>query len=467
MSVPLRAALWFTFCQFFQKGIGMLTTPVFTRLLSTAEYGRASAFLSWADLFVPLITLSVWRGMMNLFAKDNDKDMVLTNVLSLSVVVSLVWLVVLCLAKKWLIDLMCISEVLYWALIIYCISQNLFFAWIVRMQYEYRYKILSVASLLYSSLSAIFGALVVLVYSQTAEAKLLPQVLCLAIIAFIIIVDSIKKKDNLFKKEIWLFCLGFAIPLIPHYLSEVILQSSDRVMINSMCGTADVAIYSVAYSVGSLINILASAINSAFVPFQYQNIKEQRYDNLARVTNIVILFVAFCLCCIMLFGREIILVFGGEKYVESVKVIIPICLGVFFNYVFQLFARVQEYFEQKKPIVIASVSCALLNIVLNYIFINIYGYQAAAYTTFICYFAFCFLHYLFYKKACIKNIQCEIYDIKGLLFISIGLIFVSIILDIIGDLYLLKYIILIISVIVFYVFRKKILNFIKEMRSLK
>lgn len=39
MSVPVKAAFWFTVCNFYQRGISMITTPIFTRMLSTDEYG--------------------------------------------------------------------------------------------------------------------------------------------------------------------------------------------------------------------------------------------------------------------------------------------------------------------------------------------------------------------------------------------------------------------------------------------
>ena len=32
MSAPVKAAFWFTVCSFVQRGISMLTTPIFTRL---------------------------------------------------------------------------------------------------------------------------------------------------------------------------------------------------------------------------------------------------------------------------------------------------------------------------------------------------------------------------------------------------------------------------------------------------
>ena len=238
-------------------------------------------------------------------------------------------------------------------------------------------------------------------------------------------------------------------------------MGADKIMIDRMCGSSDVAIYSIAYSVGSLILMMTTAINSAFVPYQYQKIKEKEFKSLARHTNYIIGFVAFILCGIMLFGREIVLIFGGEKYLESVSLIIPIGLGSFFNYVFQLFARIQEYFEQKHTIVIATVSCAALNIILNYIFINMYGYKAAAYTTFVCYFVFCFLHYKFSRKACMKYIGHEIYDIKGLIVISTVLIIVSIGIYFINSFQYLKYILLAFMLIPMIRERNKIVSFVK------
>lgn len=69
------------------------------------------------------------------------------------------------------------------------------------------------------------------------------------------------------------------------------------------------------------------------------------------------------------------LIFGGYKYLDSSRVIAPICLGLFFNYEFRFFARVQEYYEHKKTIVIPSIMAAVLNIGLNYYYIQKKGFK--------------------------------------------------------------------------------------------
>jgi O-antigen/teichoic acid export membrane protein len=49
---------------------------------------------------------------------------------------------------------------------------------------------------------------------------------------------------------------------------------------------------------------------------------------------------------------------------------------------------------------VASVTGALLNLVTNYIFIKIYSYYAAGYTTLFCYLVYAAGHYLMMNRVC-------------------------------------------------------------------
>lgn len=463
--LPVKAVAWFTICQFLQKGIGILTSPFVARLLSTSEYGRASTFASWESLFMMIVTLSSFQAINYIYAKYDKKEAALSSIMGYNMVISLFWGILLFLNADFITRITGMSATLILCMYLYCSFISFISCWRNARQYSYSYKSTSIATLICTFGTAFGGLASILLFSKTAEAKIIPQVIVTVVVGLVIAVAAFKKGKVFFDKEIWKFTFCFCVPLLPHYLSEIVLMNSDKIMIDRMCGSSDVAIYSVAYTVGSLISMVTSAINSAFAPYQCQKISSKEYKVLAKNTNYIIAFVAFCLCGVMLFGREVVLVFGGQKYLASISLIIPISLGVFFNYVFQLFARVQEYFEQKHTIVIASISCAVLNIVLNYIFINLYGYKAAAYTTFVCYFSFCFLHYLFYRKACKKYVGQEIYDIKGLALISAALIISALAISVISRLFILKYIILAVALIIIIWQRKRILDFIKTIRE--
>ena len=77
-NVPLtvKAVIWYTICQFLQRGIGILTGPFIARLLSTEEYGRASTFASWESMVSLFITLSSGKAIMNLCVRHSDTDII-------------------------------------------------------------------------------------------------------------------------------------------------------------------------------------------------------------------------------------------------------------------------------------------------------------------------------------------------------------------------------------------------------
>ena len=459
LPIPVKSAIWFAICQFLQKGINLISIPFITRLLPTEEYGIINTFLSWEAVFLIIISVSSSKSIMNICVKNDNYDKVLSSVFGFNIICLIIISVLIKLLNRYIMLIFGLKANLLVFLIICSFFQNMITCRNTRLQYEYKYKEVIVVTIVYTLLNSLGGLAVIYFISRTADAKLFVQMISLSLVGTILFFRTYHASHELFDINIWKYVVTFCVPLLPHYFSETILASSDRIMINNMCSSSDVAIYSVAYSIGSLIGMVTSAINSSFMSYQYHKIKERDYKELARNTNYIITFVAICMGFILLFRKEIVYIFGGDKYADSIGLIAPICLGTFFNYIFQLFARVQEYFEQKHTIVIASVLCALLNIALNLIFINIYGYRAAAYTTFACYFIFCILHYLFYLLACKKYIKTEIYNIKCILAISMTLICCSLIISVIEK---YKYIILLLTFISAIIFRKEVIRKINQ-----
>ena len=80
MSAPVKMAFWFLICNFFQKGIGMLTTPLFTRIMTESEYGRYNVYNSWCSIFTVFVTLSIsgncfTRGLVVAEGKQKQREL--------------------------------------------------------------------------------------------------------------------------------------------------------------------------------------------------------------------------------------------------------------------------------------------------------------------------------------------------------------------------------------------------------
>ena len=122
-------------------------------------------------------------------------------------------------------------------------------------------------------------------------------------------IKQLLKSSRLFNKSMWLEALAFNIPLVPHYLSYVVLGQADRVMISNMCGQYEAGIYGLAYQISNAINMLTAALDSAFSPQIYMEMKNQKNEVAKKISNILILYVAIA-TVVALIAPEMVLLFG-------------------------------------------------------------------------------------------------------------------------------------------------------------
>ena len=85
-SKVIKAGIWFTICNFLQKAVSFITIPIFTRLLTTYEYGQYSVYLSWHNIFTIFATLNLSYYVFNkgLVKYDDNKNIFVISIQSLS-----------------------------------------------------------------------------------------------------------------------------------------------------------------------------------------------------------------------------------------------------------------------------------------------------------------------------------------------------------------------------------------------
>jgi len=168
----------------------------------------------------------------------------------------------------------------------------------------------------------------------------------------------------------------------------------------------------------------------------------------------------------MAFGPELIKLFATDEYYNAIWVMPPVAASVFFMFLYPLFANVEFYYEKTKFVMVASCSGALLNIVLNYIYIRQYGYYAAGYTTLVCYIVFSVEHYFAYRKIVSNEPELEsIYDIRFVILLSCGVLIMMGLMLVGYSNSWLRYIVLVGIVLILLGNRNKIIRKIIELRK--
>lgn len=431
IPVGAKAALWFTVCNIVQKGISLLTTPIFTRLLTTEQYGEFTLYSSWYQVISIFATLNLFYGVYNngMTKFPEDRARFTSSLQGLSTVITLLLLCVYMVGIEFWNCLFGLSTLYMLTMFVELLVVPAFNFWSAGQRYDYRYKALITVTLIIALTSPLLGFIAVLNTTHKAEARVLTIALVQIIVGLVFYIINMLRGRIFFHKGYWKYALMFNIPLIPHYLSSMVLGHADRIMIGSMVGKSEAALYAVAYNIALMMNIVISAINSSFTPFMYQSIKSKEYAPFRKITSLLVLLVGTISVIGMTVGPELIWIIGSEEYADAMWVIPPVAGATFFMFLYPIFSNVEFYYDKTRYIMVASCVSATLNIMLNYWLIPIFGYHIAGYTTLFCYIVYTFSHYYFARGLCEKEgIGKLLFDIRYILLISIGVMVAIIIL---------------------------------------
>jgi O-antigen/teichoic acid export membrane protein len=340
--------------------------------------------------------------------------------------------------------------------------------WSGKKRFEFKYKSVIVLTLVTSILNPISSYMLVINTEEKGLAKITGSAVATIIIDGFIFVKNIINGKKLFNKEYWKYAFKFNVPLLAYYLSQVIFNQSDRIMINKITGPSDAAMYGVAYNLAIVLSFVLNAINKSYIPWYYQKIKSgEQYEN-RKVANGIAVLMGTLLLGVIWYAPEIVVIMAGKNYAQAVYVVPPVAMSLLLLFYSQQFVNVEFYYEKKNSLVVASISSAIVNIVLNAVLIPVFGFVVAGYTTLISYILFaisnCYEMKNILKK---KGIEDVAYDYKGLviiyiLFAAIGFIGVAI-----YDYLILRIVITLIVFIVFLSHRKKLYDMIKTIKNLK
>ena len=468
MNVQAKAAIWFALCSILQKGISVITVPIFSRLLTAEQYGTYSLYVSWLQLLTIITSLYLYYEVFNnaMSKFDRDRDVYVSSMQGLTLTITTVVFVIYLVAYQSWSELLELSPTIMLLMFAEMAVTPALFFWSGRQRFEYRYKRLVIITLAKAALNPLLGLVMVLLSEDKATARVASVVIVEVIFCGVIMARQFAKGKHFFHAKYWKYALGLAIPLLPHYLSGMILSQGDRVMISQMVGKAEVAFYSVAYSIGMLTQTLVYAINNSLTPWMYAKFKAKNFDGVHRTLNLLLVLVGVILVGIMILSPELIWVFGSDEYAGAAYVIPPVAASVFFIFLYHLLAIPQFYYEKTKFLAVSSFVAAAVNIILNYFFIGWFGYIAAGYTTLACYVVYSLGHYLVSGKVLKECAEGrEFYDKRFMFAISVTIIGISIGCNFLTELWVIRYVLIAAICVVALIKRRDIMDLIKGVRK--
>ena len=418
----VKASFWFVVCGFLQKAISLLTTPIFSRLLSTSDYGLFSVFNTWENIIIIIASLNLASGvyLRGLIKFEDDKDEFSASLQSLYSINTLAVFVIYLIGSSFWSRILELPFRYVCLMFVDILVTVAFQFWSARQRVDFLYKALVGVTLLNAIMKPTLGITGVLLSTDKVQARIYTMVLADVLVFGWFFIDIFRKKGLRISTKYWKYALNYNLPLVPHYLSQTVLNQSDRIMINSIVDSSAAGIYSLAYSASVILTIVNQSVLNSYNPWMYKKIRDKQYESIGEVSVMLLILIGVLNLFLIAFAPEAIAIMAPPAYYEAIWVIPPVSMSVFFMFMYSLFANFEFYYEKTKLMMVASVSGAALNILLNAVFIRRYGFLAAGYTTLVCYLCYCIFHYIVMRRILKKELNgLQIYNIRMILLLSV------------------------------------------------
>lgn len=450
LTSGMKSAAAYTFASLFSKGLSFITIPIFTRIMSTAEIGTVNLYNSWQSMLTVIATLALTYGgyMVALREFEHERDQYQSAVLTLTSLVAVVLFIVFSVAPDFWSQLIGLDKSLLVLMLIGFLVSPATEFWLARQRYEYRYVAASIVTIVSAILASALSVITVLTLnnqnsSHAAEGRLFANFAVLYIVAFVLWCYILVRGRTFICWKYWKFSLALSLPLIANQFAMQIMNNSGKIMIGWFADKSAVGIYGTLASISTICTIIWSALNTSFVPFLYKNLSEQHGRiRIRKLSQLLLLTYAFACMLIVYLAPEAIKLLATEEYYDAIYIMPVIAAAIFQNAVSNLYSNVLLYHKKSSYIMISSAIGAIMNIVLNYLLIPLFGYPAAAYSMLLAYMLLSYSQMIVSNRLhkTVTQSNETVYNDKTIIVIQWILIILSVLAIPLYNFYLVRYI---------------------------
>lgn len=361
--------------------ITFLLVPLYTKAFTTSEYGTVDLITTIGTILVPIITINIGEAVMR-FALDEDANQ--NDIMSIGIFYAALSFV-LGFSSFLIISFFSQISVGGWLVYFYCVSQGLYITFSCNLRGQEKLFQYAVGNILHTLVAAILNILFLIVFKLGINGYFYAYILSnITTFLYCFFAGDVKGTIRKFNIDIKLMrkMVTYAIVLVPNSLMWWIMNSSDHVMVTTMIGIAANGIYAISYKIPSILSSLSTVFNQAW---SYSAIHENKskdseefnnsmFDKLVRFQLIITVLL---MCLIKPFLR----IYVQPAYYEAWKYTPYLLVGYFFLTMGTFLSTIYTVQKDSKGFLISGTVGAILNILLNWLLIPIWGIHGAAFAT--------------------------------------------------------------------------------------
>lgn len=359
-----------------------LINIIAARILTTSDYGIINYSATLITFFTSIGTLGFNYTITKKFADDEENS---EKYIGTTILPRVIFSVLAILTIQILVRISDPQDSTL-HLVTFCQSITIFLNSFDIFVYWFRYKnqanVVAIVRLVAFFFSATLR-LGVLFVSKSIVLYVVGVIIESFLYMLLLVFSYIKRKypKPVYRQNIFKQMLRHSYPFIFSALLSTIYGQTDKIMLKAMLGVDAVAHYSVSLTLAGAISIIPITLIDGFRPeiMKYKISDEELYKRRFRQLYALVFWMCIAYCVfVTLFAKDIILILYGEKYLPAVGGMAVIVWYTSFSY-FGAINNIYMVCENKTFWVqITTFIGALVNIVLNFALIPIYGLVGAA-----------------------------------------------------------------------------------------
>ncbi len=377
--------------------VGLITTPIITRLVGTSAYGQFSIFTMYVSIGVMVLCMGLDQGIIRFYKTENSLEyrrMLIRACCILPIIVASIFTAVLVILSAKNIIVFEFDTQIVFLLGITILIQIINRLNMVQLRSAYKTKQFAFINSSYKIIYIVF----VIIFVVGIKMEHLKSLVIATIISYLVVVIvgiyfqksewkiwSIHYDKKFNYKELYKYSLPYVISMGV----TTLFQAIDKISLNRYCSYSEVGVYASAMNIIQIFAIVQSTFNTLWAPLAVEHFQNNPEDKeYYRRGNRIITVIMFSIGIGLILFKDVFVLLLGSDYRQA-SYIIPFLI---FNPIMYTISEttvggIVFYKKSTMQIVVAVIAC-VTNIIGNTILVPIYGCQGAAISTGLSYIVF-------------------------------------------------------------------------------
>lgn len=363
-----------------------LLLPLYTNALTTEDYGNIDVLQTVINLAVPIVTLQLSGAVFRfLIDKGDKKDK--SEIITTAFLIVILDAFVFCVCTAGYNALIGLN---HFELFLMSFLASSMFLMVQNIARGFGHNLLySVSSFVLVVTSLLINIVLIVGVGLKGESILIAIALSNLIASIIIICKerlwqyvSIKCFSYSRLKEL----LQYSLPLVPNAISWWIANTSDRLIIAFFLGNAANGIYAAANKIPTIYMTIYNVFNMAWTESISRSQEDKDKDKFINGMLLTLYRFFGCLCVGIICCMSLLFPFLiGKNYFNAYNHVYILMVAIFFNSMCAMYGGIFTGYKKSKTIGTTTIVGAIVNIVINFLFVRIWGLYAASISTLVSY----------------------------------------------------------------------------------